>query len=81
MINLGLNEIYLAQVATGNELGRAVLEASISLFESTGESWQRIFDLVIDPTQPLWVASVTIARFIAGVSILFFFLCTLPQSR
>ena len=63
---------FLAQLAAGNEIARGVVEASISLFQSTGESWQRIFDLVIDPTQPLWLASILIAQFIAGCSLLFF---------
>jgi hypothetical protein len=67
-----INLIFVAQVATGNELSQQLLEESLELFVSTGESWDRLWELVVNPTQPLWIASVTIAQFIMGFSLLFY---------
>ena len=72
-----MSYLQLAQVATGNELARGVVEASLVLIESTGESWQRIWDLIINPTQPMWVASMSIAQFIVAISLLTFAVGTL----
>lgn len=61
-----------AQVATGNGLSLNILEQSLQFYQETGASWDRIWDLVVNPTQPLWVAAVTIGRFIFGFSLLFY---------
>ena len=61
-----------AQVKTGNELSLETLEKSLQLFEFTGREWDRIWDLVVNPTQPLWVASVDVSRLILGLSLFFF---------
>ncbi|MEL6930709.1 MAG: hypothetical protein AAFO95_19055 [Cyanobacteria bacterium J06600_6] len=68
MISLNL----IAQVATGNELSRNILEVSLNFYQETGAAWDRIWNLVVNPTQPLWVASIAIAKFIFGFSLLFY---------
>lgn len=68
MSNLSL----FAQVATGNELSLNILETSLNFYLETGAAWDRVWDLVVDSAQPLWVASVAIARFIFGFSLLFY---------
>lgn len=60
------------QVRTGNELSLETLERSLQLFRFTGREWDRIWDLVVNPTQPLWIASVDISRLILGFSLFFF---------
>lgn len=68
-----LNNLNLfAQVATGNELSLNILESSLNFYQETGAAWDRVWDLVVNPTQPLWVASIAIARFIFGFSLLFY---------
>ncbi|MCC0175844.1 hypothetical protein I4641_02460 [Waterburya agarophytonicola K14] len=62
----------LAQVATGNELSLNILERSLNFYQETGAAWDRIWDLVVNPTQPLWVAAIAIAKFIFGFSLLFY---------
>lgn len=62
----------LAQVATGNELSLNILERSLNFYQETGVAWDRIWDLVVNPTQPLWVAAIAIAKFIFGFSLLFY---------
>ncbi len=69
MNNLSL---FFAQIGTGNEMARGVVESSLSLFQQTGEAWQRIFDLIIDPAHPLWSASVDVAQLIMGISLFYF---------
>lgn len=68
MSNLNL----LAQVATGNELSLNILESSLNFYQETGAAWDRVWDLVVNPTQPLWVAAIAIAKFIFGFSLLFY---------
>lgn len=65
-------DYLFAQVATGNELSLETLQSSLELFKFTGQEWDRIWDLTVNPTQPLWVASVNIARLILGFSLLFY---------
>jgi hypothetical protein len=62
----------LAQVATGNELSLNILENSLNFYQVTGESWDRMWDLIVNPTQPLWLAAIDIAKFIFGFSLLFY---------
>lgn len=65
-------DYLIAQVATGNELSLDTLESSLELFRATGQGWDRIWNLVVNPTQPLWVASVYISRLIMGFSLFFY---------
>lgn len=62
----------VAQVATGNELSLNILERSLNFYQETGAAWDRVWDLVVNPTQPLWVAAIAIAKFIFGFSLLFY---------
>ena len=66
------NLTLLAQVATGNELSLNILERSLNFYQETGASWDRIWDLVVNPTQPLWVAAIAIGKFIFGFSLGFY---------
>ena len=66
------NLTLFAQVATGNELSLNILESSLNFYQETGLAWDRVWDLVANPTQPLWVAAVAIGRFIFGFSLLFY---------
>jgi hypothetical protein len=64
--------LIFAQVATGNELSLNILENSLEFFQQTGLAWDRLWDLVVNFTQPLWVASAAIGKFIFGFSLLFY---------
>jgi hypothetical protein len=61
-----------AQVATGNELSLNILESSLNFYRETGAAWERMWDLIVNPTQPLWVAAVAIAKLIFGFSLLIY---------
>jgi hypothetical protein len=61
-----------AQVASGNELSLNILESSLNFYRETGAAWDRMWDLVVNPTQPLWVAAVAIAKLIFGFSLLIY---------
>ncbi|BAZ47129.1 hypothetical protein NIES4102_41750 (plasmid) [Chondrocystis sp. NIES-4102] len=67
-----MNNLLVAQIATGNELSLNILERSLEFYQQTGESWDRMWDLVVNPTQPLWVAAIGIGKFIFGFSLFFY---------
>lgn len=66
------NLSFLAQVSTGNALALNILESSLEFYQKTGLAWDRMWDLVVNPTQPLWIASLAIAKFIFGFSLFFY---------
>lgn len=66
------NLSFLAQVSTGNGLALNILESSLDFYQKTGLAWDRMWDLVVNPTQPLWIAALAIAKFIFGFSLFFY---------
>ena len=50
--------------ALGNEAAQRMLENALRLNQNTAESWQRMWDLAIDPGQPLWQACMYLGGFI-----------------
>ena len=69
----------LAQVSTGNGLALNILESSLEFYQKTGLAWDRMWDLVVNPTQPLWIAALAIAKFIFGFSLLFYTYITVAK--
>jgi hypothetical protein len=45
----------LAQVATGNELSLNILENSLNFYQVTGESWDRMWDLIVNPIHDFFI--------------------------
>ncbi len=74
-----IQDFSFAQVASGNALSLNILESSLNFYRETGAAWDRMWELIINPTQPLWVAAVGIAKLIFGFSLLIY--CYLVYSR
>ena len=62
----------LAAISTGNNYANSILNNSINLTRETARSWDRIWDVTINPNEPLWQACVSLGLFIAGMSVLYF---------
>ena len=61
----------IAQNAIGNESAQAILDSSIELTRNTAESWNRIWDVTVNPEAGLWKAIVELGAFIAAVTIIY----------
>jgi hypothetical protein len=59
------------QNGLGNEAAKIVLDSSINLTKNTAQSWDRIWELTVNPAEPLWQALVEIGAFIAAASIIY----------
>lgn len=72
LLSLTNNFYSLAQQnPIGNEYAQFILESSNNLTKNTAESWDRIWDITLNPSEPLWQALVYIGAFIAGVSLIY----------
>ena len=63
--------LIFAALTNGNNFASDLLSNSINLTQETADSWDRIWDITINPNEPLWQAIVSFGLFIAGVSILY----------
>ncbi len=63
-----MNLIFAQSNALGNERAQSILQNSLELNRITAESWERIWDVVINPAEPLWQSMI----YISGI---IFFIC------
>ncbi|MDJ0570872.1 MAG: hypothetical protein QNJ53_17755 [Pleurocapsa sp. MO_192.B19] len=64
-------QLIAQQNAIGNEYAQGILERSNTLTTNTAQSWDRIWDITVNPGEPLWQALVNIGALIATVSIIY----------
>lgn len=65
--------IYLfSQVGFGSERAASTVQNSLTLFNGTGDAWDRLWLLVVEPTQPVWLAAISIAQIIFGFSLFYY---------
>ena len=61
----------LAQINYGNERAGQIINDSLRLHQNTSESWQRLWDISVNPGEPLWQALCQLGGFIAAVSLIY----------
>ena len=66
------NMFFFGQVGLGNEISSSILNRSLDFFQATGEAWDRNWDLIVNSTQPMWVAAISIGEFFFGLSLFFY---------
>lgn len=67
---LDINFLF-AQLSIGNDNALQIINNSLELSTQTIESWQELWDLIIDVNQPLWLALCDIGNFIATLSLIY----------
>jgi len=61
----------LAQLGYGNEKAQQILTNSQNLNQNTQEAWQRLWDITVNPAEPIWQALCNLGGFIAAVSLIY----------
>jgi hypothetical protein len=62
---------FFSQLDYGNEEARLVLEKSFRLTQNTARSWDRLWEVSVDPGQPLWQALTELGGLIAALSLIY----------
>ncbi len=73
-------DLIFAQVGLGNEFASETVQDSLNLFIGTGDAWDRLWELVVEPTQPIWIAAIAIAKLIFGFSLFFYLYISIQNS-
>ena len=67
---MSIQTILAQSNALGNERAQSILNNSIQLTQATSQSWERIWDQAINPSVPLWQATLYLGGFIFYVCII-----------
>ncbi|MBW4532339.1 MAG: hypothetical protein KME09_00195 [Pleurocapsa minor HA4230-MV1] len=62
---------FFSQLNYGNEAARQVLTKSFRLTQNTARSWDRLWEISVDPGQPLWQALTELGGLIAALSLIY----------
>lgn len=62
---------FFGQLSYGNEAARNLLTKSNRLTINTAKSWERIWEVSVDPGQPLWQALTELGALIAALSLVY----------